>query len=390
MQLIGAADLPTAESAKTAFDSNGFVYLQRQARILIRKGASGLNDPDAVGTLAALGLTADSEVVLPPTGCAFLSDVSLVGTRTAVWGTNFTTDIYFPNQAERDAHLRTVTSVTPNHWQNEDTGLQMRNGECILASAAPKEAINLPEPVVFVGSHEFSTWGSFLFRNLPKLLTSWKLAPDVFKVLTWAGHQNWLDLLTIAGCSKDQVIPLRRDAIYKAKRVVIPTIQSPHIFLAPEVVAFYQQIADRMTSMPQHRDIYVSRMSQAATGRRVCLNEGEMRDAMLRIGFEIVDPSTTPVFEQIRTFAEARTIVGPSGSGMFNCVFSRPGTKVFDIESEPTWIRAHANLFASLDLEYRFIQGKPAVDDNRPVHRNWTVNVESTLQYIQEYSGRSV
>ncbi len=89
--------------------------------------------------------------------------------------------------------------------------------------------------------------------------------------------------------------------------------------------------------------------------------------------------------EQIAVFAQADLVVGPSGSGMFNIVFCRPGTVVIDIESEDNWIYAHAGLFASCGLPYGLVVGKPDPTDDRPVHRRWTVDIDALTRRIKDY-----
>ncbi len=97
------------------------------------------------------------------------------------------------------------------------------------------------------------------------------------------------------------------------------------------------------------RRLYVSRLGQGRRGvsTRLMLNEAEVAAAMAGLGFEVIEPEQLNPAEQIATFASADIVVGPAGSGMFNVVFCRPGTKVLDIESEPNWIYAHTGLFAS-------------------------------------------
>jgi capsular polysaccharide biosynthesis protein len=118
--------------------------------------------------------------------------------------------------------------------------------------------------------------------------------------------------------------------------------------------------------------------------RRVLLNEAELQQRLSEIGFEIVQPESLPAAEQIRAFFNAEIIVGPSGAGMFNVVFCKPGTRVIDIESEPHWIGAHMSLFASCGLDYGIFEGKVEGGPSQQHHRPWRVNVPALIERIKK------
>ena len=116
------------------------------------------------------------------------------------------------------------------------------------------------------------------------------------------------------------------------------------------------------------------------------LNEPELQERLIDLGFRIVSPETLSVVEQIREFSSAEMVVGPSGSGMFNVVFCHPGTKVIDIESEPHWIHAHRCLFASCRLRYGIFVGS-AMDRRFEVHhQQWKVNIDALISQIQSFA----
>jgi len=48
-------------------------------------------------------------------------------------------------------------------------------------------------------------------------------------------------------------------------------------------------------------------------------------------GFEMVDPGSLPVTEQIRAFAEASLIVAPHGAALANLTFASPGAAVVEL-----------------------------------------------------------
>ncbi len=77
------------------------------------------------------------------------------------------------------------------------------------------------------------------------------------------------------------------------------------------------------------RQLYVSRLLSRTflPHYRLLLNEIEVVDRFEKNGFEIVFPDSLDFDNQIRLFAEAKAIAGPSGSGMLNALFSGASAK---------------------------------------------------------------
>jgi capsular polysaccharide biosynthesis protein len=61
---------------------------------------------------------------------------------------------------------------------------------------------------------------------------------------------------------------------------------------------------------------------------RPCHNREEVEQFFANRGFEIVDPATMPLSEQIAMFSQADIIAGFGGSGMFNAMFSPNSRKI--------------------------------------------------------------
>jgi capsular polysaccharide biosynthesis protein len=81
--------------------------------------------------------------------------------------------------------------------------------------------------------------------------------------------------------------------------------------------------ADRRRSP---RRIFVTRAPDAL---RPCRNGDEVQALFAEHGFEIVRPELLTVREQVDLFADAETIAGFGGSGMFNALYSaRPGRRI--------------------------------------------------------------
>lgn len=106
--------------------------------------------------------------------------------------------------------------------------------------------------------------------------------------------------------------------------------------------------------------LFVSR-SDAAT--RNVLNESALQPVFDDYGFDIVQPETWTVDEQIATFARADVIAGPHGGGLTNAMYASDPT-VIEIFGENT-NACYFSLFAGNGWEYGLVNGEAAGSDIR-------------------------
>ena len=205
----------------------------------------------------------------------------------------------------------------------------------------------------------------------------------------WAGYPTFRGYLRLLGISEEQLINHDPEhKIYRLDQLIVPSLRNNQAFLDPESLALFSGLRERFGCSPQPgKKIYVSRVDFSRTGStRVMQNETELVERLAALGFHIVAPETLSAPEQIQMFSSAEMVVGPSGSGMFNVVHCHPGTRVIDIESEPHWIHAHQNLFASCGLRYGIFVGKAKDRNFEQHHKPWTVNIDALIRRIRTFS----
>jgi hypothetical protein len=115
----------------------------------------------------------------------------------------------------------------------------------------------------------------------------------------------------------------------------------------------------------QNNRIYVRRDKNAL--HAVCLNEDDVCALALKYGFIVVDPATLDGEEEAAVFFSASLIMGTTGGGMENIIFSRPGSTIILLGAEDSvrpsisCVAASANMklirvrcpqFTSLDSVY--------------------------------------
>ncbi|HWO43084.1 MAG TPA: glycosyltransferase family 61 protein [Candidatus Eisenbacteria bacterium] len=91
------------------------------------------------------------------------------------------------------------------------------------------------------------------------------------------------------------------------------------------------------------------------TTRRI-LNEGALLHTLNDHGFEIFDPPQHD--EPLSYFARAEVVVGPTGSGLANLVFCRPGTRVLELIPSDQVSALQYTVAEAGGLEYGYLIGE--------------------------------
>jgi hypothetical protein len=269
----------------------------------------------------------------------------------------------------------------PGQGDNGSAGSEER----YLALTTKFEEIQIDEPVFWLGSLEPDNYASWLFRFLPKLIAVEKMREygcSGFKILVQANQQWQKNLLQLAGIGLDELVYYDQKTLYKCKHLFVPSLRNRCVFIDQETIGFYRKLCQKHGVLQKAENlIYISRLNQ---NTRRFVNEMELIEELEKRGFMIVQPERHDLLDQFRIFASAKMIVGPSGAGMFNCIFSPEGTTIIDIEAFPYWLNSHASLFASLGHRYGILIGEADLSDPAPVHKRWTLNVGKAMQRIDQ------
>ena len=142
--------------------------------------------------------------------------------------------------------------------------------------------------------------------------------------------------------------------------------------VASSAFAVWRQISDFNSGGPTSRRIYVSRSTWAK--QRVLLNEREVEKLFARYGFEIIHPENQSIAEQVSLFRGAEFIAGPSGSAMYNCVYSvKKGARLILASAKfVTSNDALINMGTGSAIQY--VTGRP-VDQGTGMLAGWEIDV---------------
>ncbi len=176
--------------------------------------------------------------------------------------------------------------------------------------------------------------------------------PDRFFVNHGSRYQQ--QFLALLGLSDVSKVAPSRDTALQADRLLAPCIPNPEL-MAPRWTTGWlksQLPARRTSGLPKR--IYVTRGSAPNTRRVV--NEPEVLSLLTRHGFEVFDPGTVSVQEQIDQFAAASVIVAPHGAALANLAFCNPGVRILELFA-PRYVNPCYWVMAANipDVHYRYL-----------------------------------
>jgi hypothetical protein len=385
-QAINPIDLPRIEPAEVISGGSG-VYLEPPGtrRELPRYGAAFVDDPDQVGLFS--GGIGPAKYFYPPAYTVAINDATLVGHRTILTPSQeFFGDEAYVEPEEFQYYLDRLSQS--DSFSNEGTGLRATGrGREFQFDPGGRVHRHVEGSAVVLCSGEPLSYGSFLFRVVPKVKAVRALGLMGAPFIAYAEQKPFMDLLNFCGLPAANIRMHDLNAVTHIDRAIAPCQRNPHAYLDQESFDLYAELREKYGARPSGRKVYVSRLglNKAGWSTRIMVNEKEVIGRLKAMNFDIIEPENLSVQDQILTFSSASIIVGPSGSGLFNTMFCHPGVKVIDIQSEPQWIYSYTGMYSSLKLEYGIFVGRPDPADTKPVHRRWTVNTDALVNRVRTF-----
>lgn len=179
------------------------------------------------------------------------------------------------------------------------------------------------------GDHSYYHFLLDILPRLAALETSGVPEPDRWYAPLQHGFQR--QILELAGfLPGPEVIDADLVPHVHADKLLVPGFPDNHLRTPPWTVSFIRErLRDPALELVPGRRIYVTRGTERNS--RTVTNERELQEMLANRRFDLVDPGTMPVAEQIKVFAEAEWIVGPHGAGLANLVFASPGASVVEL-----------------------------------------------------------
>ncbi|NEP80276.1 MAG: DUF563 domain-containing protein [Okeania sp. SIO3B3] len=168
------------------------------------------------------------------------------------------------------------------------------------------------------------------------------------------------ETLKILGIPEEKILASDRYPHIQAEELVVPSYSSYLGWLQPWGLKFLREeflkgLGNSNSKSNFSERIYIGRAN--ARYRRI-MNEAELVEILSQFGFTYITPESMSLENQIATFANAKIIVAPHGSGLTNIVFCNPGTKIIEIFS-PHYLRYYYwQISQLLGLEHYYLIGE--------------------------------
>jgi hypothetical protein len=215
----------------------------------------------------------------------------------------------------------------------------------------PAEIFDIPEPVYLLIGRWHGMYGHFSHEACAQV-SFWRdhLKPRGVKLLARLNEWQWALLASIGVRRSDLITAPEELFVWDYER--LPVLACKTAFFScsyeyntgpasgiglpvnapgPELLTLSRE----STLVPKRRRggrrIYAARLD---TQNRKLVNERELIQRLVPLGFEILVGSEMSVKSQIEAFANADIVVGKDGTNLTNLMYCRPGTPFVEILSE--------------------------------------------------------
>lgn len=144
----------------------------------------------------------------------------------------------------------------------------------------------------------------------------------------------------------------------------------------PEARAIYMRLNTSSTQPGKPMKIFLSRRGLSTNTGRVLINEAHVEEVFTRHGFQVVRPQDLSFGEQISCYSRSRALGGPSGTAMFNRIFSPIQATEILCGASNYILEDHSNIRQMIEGgECIVINGKSEELDKNPQSAKWTLDV---------------
>jgi hypothetical protein len=207
----------------------------------------------------------------------------------------------------------------------------------------------------------YNHYGHFITESLSRFW--WREAADSFDHLVAYGFLHNNGRVHVQRFHRHMTgilgIPLKRMHLLTApvrfEEIVVPEqlfVFNSHVNVRARDI--YGRIAERhRTGAPSGR-IFLTR---SVHPRARLANAHGVEDVFASFGFRVIYPEEIKIGRQLDYYANSEIIAGLSGSGMHNCLFSRPGTMTIEVgdrraRNQPVKTQVIANALSRVDTRF--------------------------------------
>jgi len=306
-----------------------------------------------------------------------------------LWSNFFVADGCVSTIYDGDARAA-VQQVVANAELSRYIGVSRRGEDFVVPRARLHDAERIVGPVLFATSDEPHNWGLWLIYVLPAVVHFTRNRHRYRKLFVFAVHPNMRAMLALLGVREDEVILHECGAAYWFDEVHVFRQSMRDCYISPAARQIFVELRDviiaRHGASPA-RKLYVARLrrTRELNAYRGLIDEQALADRLSALGYAVIEPEFLSPKDQVRLFAGADRIVAIGGAGLFNTVFCQGGARVMDIESTPSYLDAHSNVFVGCGLEYGLMIGREDQGDGNTAHKRWSIDLDAAMPAIAEF-----
>lgn len=344
-----------------------------------------------------------NQVRMPELYLAKLKQVCVVGgTELIIAQKKFALydEIAFYNRKHYGVKNRSVV----NDYSALGRPLLSRNKEILLSANVNKMAhdeLTMPKAVISLCKDFSINYFHWLTECLPKMKYINEYIDPRIPLLIEDDHpsQN-IEALRYCDFHKRKIYLIRRGYIHPFEEVysvgsmshshenLFAQVSPEDLMISPDAVIYLRETflsaAFLNNSVGEHENfqpvkLYVSRSSSSY---RKLINEQEIQEYLTKQGYIVVNPSQYSFKEQVDLFSRASVIVGQSGAGLTNIVFSPKNCRVFILTGDV--VNANFYSYASLaqhaGVKLKYVVGRSI--SQRAMHSDFYVSLTEVKDLV--------
>ena len=266
---------------------------------------------------------------------------------------------------------------------------------------------------VFYFVYNMANYYHFIYDTLPYLYSYFyekEYHPDLKLLVSPPEGQDDLypfvwDTLALLGITKHDVVFLDRKVVYKT--VIVGSSLTHNGLSNTPPHKGLRGVINRLEGEYEGAEkVYISRrtwlnpknenIGTDYTERRRCVNEDEVAEYFISLGFEEVFCENLSMKEKIGLFKGAKVVAGPSGGGMVNTIFCHPKTKVISIDSPKffevnkrfEYSMCHNDVHHFTDTEFvgeveESVDSEGALSISGGMNSPWRVNLNTLKDFVE-------
>jgi hypothetical protein len=251
--------------------------------------------------------------------------------------------------------------------------------------------VDRPCFLLFFGNASGINNSHWVVQTMTRLYAASLLVEKHYLIVTGTVKRYQLNLLKRLGYSDEDIIIRDTKTSYNIQTLYAVNFYNDF----PNIPSFFDriqnlpEIENAEADIPSPDKIYISRVDTYENGVRRFINEFEVQEMLVKMGFTVVVPSQIPAGFEPEYFSKAKLVVGALGAGLCNLIYAKRGVRVLALTDQSYAIKWYSEMAMILGwrLGYQFGYGIPAVRKitrHVETHNSWFIDLKRLEKNINK------